>query len=85
MIKLPKPLATECVWYPNGADKPGVVGDCYTAEQMLQFENDVLEAVAKQIDFLANLVSNGNFLAIRERELCAKYIRSLKETNVITF
>jgi hypothetical protein len=43
MIKLPKPLATEGVWYPNGTDKPGVVGDCYTAEQMLQFRRDALE------------------------------------------
>jgi hypothetical protein len=47
MIKLPKPLATEGVWYPNGTDKPGVVGDCYTEAQMLQFRQDLLEDAAK--------------------------------------
>lgn len=78
MIKLPTPEASEGVWYPNGTDKPGVVADCYTPEQMIKFKDDVLEAVAIQIDTLARAISNGNFLAIREREMCAKYIRSLK-------
>ena len=84
MIKLPKPLATEGVWYPNGTDKPGVVGDCYTAEQMLQFRRDALEEAARECqDMKQECGEPDSMQACLNRQMmsCADAIRKLKETT----
>ena len=70
MIKLPKPLATEGVWYPNGTDNPGVVGDCYTEAQMLQFRRDALDEAANEVESLPASLTWFEY---------AKAIRALKE------
>jgi hypothetical protein len=80
MIKLPKPLATEGVWYPNGTDKPGVVGDCYTAEQMLQFRRDALEEAMQVCMKMETAIDGGGHAYYRPADArqCVAAIRELK-------